>query len=95
MALIYLKQSPKLHHSSKNFRVWKKYSAITNLKTLKTLQTFMPTCKWKETEHNLEQQIIKAASSDVYTLLDNLEAYFPSLSGIRSKIKDVDFKPFW
>ena len=49
-----------------------------NLQNLKTLQTFMSTCKWKETEQNLEQRIIEVTSSHVNILRDSFKAYFPS-----------------
>ena len=50
----------------------------SNLQNSKTLQTFMSTCKWEETEQNLEQHIIEVASSHVNILPDSFEAYFPS-----------------
>ena len=47
-----------------------------NLQNLKTLQTFMSTCKWEETEQNLEQRMIEVASSHVNILRDNLKLTF-------------------
>ena len=67
-----------------------------NLQNLKTFQTFMSTCKWEEAEQNLEQRIIKVASSHVNILRDSFEAYLLSESlGSRIKIKAVDFESFW
>ena len=39
--LIYLKRLPKLHHSNKNLKVWKKKSAAT---TYKIWRRFSPSC---------------------------------------------------
>ena len=58
------------------------------------VQTFMSTCKWEETEHNLEQDIIKAASSHLHTLLDSFEAYFPSYQALQLKSKFWILNPF-
>jgi len=49
-----------------------------NLTSLKTLQTFMFTRKWEETEKNLVQNRYQTASSHMHCLIDNFEAYFPS-----------------
>ena len=58
-----------------------------HLKTLKKLQIFMSAIKWEEAEQNLEQCIIKEASSYVHTLLDSFEAYFPSHQAAELKSK--------
>ena len=47
----------------------------------------MPTCKWEETEQNLEQRTIEAASSHVHNLLDSFEAFFLSHQAAELKSK--------
>ena len=47
----------------------------------------MSTCKWEETEKNLEQRIIEVASSHVNILRDSFEAYFPSYQAAVLKSK--------
>ena len=58
------------------------------------LQTFMSTCKWKETEQNLEQRIIEVASSHVNILHDSFEAYFSSHQAAELKSKLWILNPF-
>ena len=65
-----------------------------NLQNLKTLQTFMSTCKWEETEQNLEQRIIEVASSHVNILRDSFEAYFPIHQAAELKSKLWILNPF-
>ena len=57
-----------------------------NVQNLKTLQSFMSTCKW-EKEQDLEQRIIEVASSHENILRDNFEAYFPSHEAAELKSK--------
>ena len=47
----------------------------------------MPTFKWEETEQQLEQRIIKKASSYVHALLDSFETYFRSHQAAELKSK--------
>ena len=54
----------------------------------------MSTCKWEETEQNLEQRIIEGASSHVNILRDNFEAYFPSHQTAELKSKLWVLNPF-
>ena len=54
----------------------------------------MSTCKWEETEQNLEQCIIKVASSHVNILCDSFEAYFPSHQAAELKSKLWILNPF-
>ena len=65
-----------------------------NLQNLKTFQTFMSTCKWEETEQNLEQRIIELASSHLNILRDSFEAYFPSHQAAELKSKLWILNPF-
>ena len=67
----------------------------SNLQNLKTFQTFMSTCKWKETEESLEQRIIEVASSHVNILRDSFEACFPSHQAAELKSKLWILNPFW
>ena len=65
-----------------------------NLKTLKTLQTFMSTCKWEESEQDLEHRITKAASSHVHALLASFQTYFPNHQATELKSKLWILNPF-
>ena len=47
----------------------------------------MSTSKWKETEQNLQQRIIKVASSHVNILCDSFKAYFPNHQAAELKSK--------
>ena len=72
----------------------KKEIYTNNLQNLKTLQTFMFTCKWEETEQNLEQRIIEVASSHVNIPRDSFKAYFPSHQAAELKSKLWILNPF-
>ena len=65
-----------------------------NQQNLKTFQTFVPTCKWEETEQNLEQRIIEVASSHVNILRHSFEAYFTSHQAAELKPKLWILNPF-
>ena len=54
----------------------------------------MSTCKWEETEQNLEQRIIEVASSHVNILRDSFEAYFPIHQAAELKSKLWILNPF-
>ena len=58
-----------------------------NLKTLTTLQTLMFTCKWEESEQDLEHRIIKAASFHALTLLASFVTSFPNHQATELKSK--------
>ena len=65
-----------------------------NLQNLKMLQTFMSTCIWEEVEQNLEQRIIKVASTHVNVLCNSFEAYFPSHQVAKLKSELWILNPF-
>ena len=65
-----------------------------NLKTLTTLQTLMSTCKWEESEQDLEHRIIKAASFRALTLLASFVTSFPSHQATEFKSKLWILNPF-
>ena len=47
----------------------------------------MSTCKWEESEQDLEHRIIKAAISHVHTLRANFETYVPNHQATELKSK--------
>ena len=54
----------------------------------------MSACEWEETEQNLDQRLIKAASSHEQTLLHSFEAYFHSHQAAELKSKLWILNPF-
>ena len=93
--LIHIKATPKITSFKEKLQSMEEEIRNSNLKTLKTLQTFMSTCKWEESEQDLEHLIIKAASSYVHALLASFETYLPSHQTIELKPKPWIFKSFW
>lgn len=73
-----IEATSKITSFKQKIQILKEEICSNSLKSLKTLQTFMSTCKWEKIEQKLEQRIMKVASSHVPTLLDSFEAYFPS-----------------